>query len=162
MKNKTVICKDINGNEEEVPTDKLSFRPSIYAVIIEDEKILLSKQWDGYDFPGGAIEFGETFEEALKRETKEETGLIVEPRELITCENSFFKLPSNGKYVQSILMYFFAKRVSGELTTKYFDETEKKYADMPEWIPVAQVKNLKFYNSADSIKIIKKAQKILA
>ena len=67
-KNCQVTCHDINGNLFEISVDQLSFRPSVYGVIIKDGKVLLSKQWDGYDFPGGAIEPGETIHEALIRE----------------------------------------------------------------------------------------------
>jgi 8-oxo-dGTP pyrophosphatase MutT (NUDIX family) len=74
--NKKIICKDIKGNEYAVPVEQLSFRPSVYGIIIQEGKILLSKQWDGYDFPGGGIKLGETIEQALLREVKEETGLM--------------------------------------------------------------------------------------
>jgi len=65
--NKKVICHDLNEKEFEVDADKLIFRPSIYGVLIEDNKVLLSKQWDGYDMPGGGVNIHETLEEALKR-----------------------------------------------------------------------------------------------
>ncbi len=77
-KNKKIVCQDINGKQYEASIKELSFRPSVYGVIIQDNKILLSKQWDGYDFPGGGVDLGETIEEALTREVKEETGLNVE------------------------------------------------------------------------------------
>ncbi|TVR16551.1 MAG: NUDIX domain-containing protein [Balneolaceae bacterium] len=59
------------------------------AVIVSDEYILLAKHnsptreepiWMP---PGGGIQFGEPAKEALIREVKEETGLIVEPIRLI-------------------------------------------------------------------------------
>jgi len=89
---KKIICKDVHGKEYEIAVGQLSFRPSVYGVIIQDGKAFLSKQWgDGYDFPGGGIELGETIEEALKREVKEETGLEVKVGEIIAVENSFLK-----------------------------------------------------------------------
>jgi ADP-ribose pyrophosphatase YjhB (NUDIX family) len=157
---KEIICTDLNGKQISVPVSKLTFRPSVYGVIIEDGKILLSKQWgDGYDFPGGGIDIGESIDEALKREVKEETGLDVEIGRIVHCESSFFKFRFEDKCVQSILMYYLCKRVGGELTVEYFDEHEKEYADMPEWINIEDVDNvrIRLYNSADSIKIIKAA-----
>jgi ADP-ribose pyrophosphatase YjhB (NUDIX family) len=155
---KEIICTDLNGKQVSVPLSKLTFRPSVYGVIIEDGKILLSKQWgDGYDFPGGGIDLGESIIDALKREVKEETGLDVEIGRIVACENSFFKFRFEDKCVQSILMFYLCKRVGGELTTEFFDEHEKKYAEMPEWISLDDIVKIKFYNSADSLKIIKDA-----
>jgi len=155
---KEIICTDLNGKQVSVPVSKLTFRPSVYGVIIEDGKILLSKQWgDGYDFPGGGIDLGESISDALKREVREETGLDVEIGRIVHCESSFFKFRFENKCVQSILMFYLCKRVGGELTTEYFDEHEKKYAEMPEWISLGDIDKIKFYNSADSLKIIKNA-----
>lgn len=154
---KEVVCRDIDGNVFNIPVNKLTFRPSVYAVIIEWGKILLSKQWDGYDFPWGGIDIGETIYEALKREVMEETGLDVNINSVVACENSFFKLPFTGKLVQSILMYYLCEVTGWELTTKNFDAHEKEYADLPEWINLDDIGKIKFYNSIDSIKIIKDA-----
>jgi len=159
---KEITCSDIEGNKFNVSVSKLSFRPSVYAVIIENGKILLSKQWDGYDFPGGGMDLGETIEETLRREAMEETGIEIKIGRVIACENSFFKLPFTGNYVHSILMYFLCDNNGGVLTTNNFAENEKKYADMPEWIDLDNIDKIKFCNSVDSVKIIKDAIKLQA
>ena len=41
---KTIICKDVFGNQYTVPVDELNIRVGVYAVIIEDNKILLTRQ----------------------------------------------------------------------------------------------------------------------
>lgn len=44
---KTIICKDVFGNQYTVPVDELNIRVGVYAVVIEDNKILLTRQCAG-------------------------------------------------------------------------------------------------------------------
>ena len=37
---KTIVCEDLYRNKMEVGTENLSFRPSVYGVLIEDGKVL--------------------------------------------------------------------------------------------------------------------------
>lgn len=71
-----------------------------YALIIENDKILLIKKNGGpyhnkLDLPGGTIEFGETPEQALKRELLEEVGIIVTDYELYDANSVNFKWTYN-------------------------------------------------------------------
>jgi len=54
-------------------------RPRACAAILNDDKILMvchqTSPRTYWTFPGGAVETGETFEQAAVREVKEETGL---------------------------------------------------------------------------------------
>jgi len=64
-------------------------------ILNKDGEVLLvrSHKWPGvnkYTMPGGHIEIGETIEEALKREVKEEVGLEVEPIEFLTFQEAIF------------------------------------------------------------------------
>ncbi len=51
----------------------------------QENELLMMKRTDNlcWGVPGGSIELGETFEECVKRETLEETGVVVETMELV-------------------------------------------------------------------------------
>lgn len=151
---KKVLIYDKDGNSEEVNSSELDFRPSVYGIVIEDGKVLLSKQWDGYDFPGGGIEKHETIEQALKREFWEEAGLDVEVLDLVHAQTSFYQY-HGGKF-NCILLYYLCRRVGGELSIDNADETEKEYMQMPEWIDLNSISDIIFYNSIDSIELLEK------
>ncbi len=63
------------------------------AVLIEGGKILIVKQEVSdqrhWSLPGGALEYGETIEQCLVRETKEETGIDVKIKELLYISDRF-------------------------------------------------------------------------
>ncbi len=56
---------------------------SVKAVIFCGERLLILQKEDRegrhpWEFPGGGLEFGEDFAAALRREVREETGLVVD------------------------------------------------------------------------------------
>jgi 8-oxo-dGTP pyrophosphatase MutT (NUDIX family) len=61
------------------------FRVAVYALIFDGAKVLLALRRDinWWNLPGGGMEPGETVEEAMRREVKEETGLDVEVVNLV-------------------------------------------------------------------------------
>ncbi len=153
---KTVICVDKDKKEYEVPVSELTIRPSIYGVIIQENKVLLTRQWDGYSFPGGAVEKGEDMYEALVREIREETGLEVKVGEVVACENSFFKWM--GSYWHTILIFRRCEVAGGRLSIEGLEEIEKGITkDLPEWVPIEDLEKIKFYTTVDNVKIIKRA-----
>ena len=60
-------------------------RNSARSIIIENRKAAMihSVKYDYYKFPGGGIEKGESPEDAMIRETREESGLIVIPESIV-------------------------------------------------------------------------------
>lgn len=81
MTNKPNIkFKDWHGNEYDLPDGRTySWRPSAYAAIVNDNKLLCVKpSWiDRWELPGGEIELHEGLLEAVVREVYEETGYSV-------------------------------------------------------------------------------------
>ena len=53
---------------------------SVAALVTNDkgQVLLVNSPWRGWEYPGGLIEPGETFQEALKREVREEAGVEIE------------------------------------------------------------------------------------
>jgi 8-oxo-dGTP diphosphatase len=53
---------------------------SVAALVTNDkgEILLVNSPWRGWEYPGGLIEPGETFQEALHREVLEESGVEIE------------------------------------------------------------------------------------
>ena len=60
---------------------------TVVCLIQDENKILLQNRvkedWKGYTFPGGHVEAGESFVDAVIREMKEETGLTVNNPKLV-------------------------------------------------------------------------------
>ena len=71
--------------------------------------LLVNSPWRGWEYPGGLIEPGETFEQALRCEIREESGVEVEIERFVgICKN----VEKNIVNIDFVCRY-----VSGELTT---------------------------------------------
>ena len=89
------------------------------ALIIEDNKILLVERGGeplkGYwSLPGGAVETGETLEQAVRREVLEETGLSVSPVKMVTIfERIMNDMDGRAEY-HYVLVDYLCRVDSGE------------------------------------------------
>jgi 8-oxo-dGTP diphosphatase len=155
---KTVTCIDVDGKTYEIPVSELEWRPSVYGVVIKDDKILLSKQFGGYDLPGGGLDLGEEPESGVIREVKEETGIEIKNPKILGIKNSFFQSAhAENKSYHAILLYFVCEHVGGRLSTDGFDENEKQYAEIAEWVPLESLDELKLASTVDYRPFVKKA-----
>ena len=114
LSNEKITCHNSAGKKYLFDASKLKFRPSVYGILIERGAILLSRQWDGYDLPGGGIKINETIEQALKREFFEETGLKIKPVKLVHVQSSFFVGRIKKGPFNSILVYYLVKMTGGK------------------------------------------------
>lgn len=105
---------------------------TVLCLITDGQKMLLQnrakKDWRGYTLPGGHVEPGESFVEAVTREMKEETGLEIAHPRLMGVKQ--FPIP-NGRYV---VLLFKAEEFTGQLVSS----EEGKM----EWIGKEQLKSL--------------------
>lgn len=162
-KSQTLTAVDFHGNEYEVPVEKLFWRPSTYAVVIRDGKVLLTHQAGSYNLPGGGIEFGEQPEESVVREVYEETGLKVINPQLITCKSNIFKAlraDDVEEFMQSILLFYICKFAGGKLSIDGIDEHERTWTKMPEWIPIEKLDEIKRGSSYEWRDVVRKAAKL--
>lgn len=157
---KMISCRDWDENKHEIFENEITFRPSVYGLFLRSGEILLSPQRDGYDFPGGGMEIGETIEQTLVREFYEETGLCVSVKDLIYCGQDFYYSIPHKKAFNTILLYYTCTYKSGEISTDGFDKYEKGYARKAEWVSIDQIKKIKFHNPVDSVAVIHKAMTI--
>ena len=90
------------------------------AIIIENSRVLLVKrahpplqaQWS---IPGGVLEVGELVREAAIREAREETGLIVEPGDLLGVYDRVLRNAEKRVQYHYVLIDFLCRKVGGEL-----------------------------------------------
>ncbi len=118
------------------------------ACIIRDKKILIQTRPKGksfvgkWEFPGGKIEPGETSQECVIREIKEELGVE------ITAEEKFFQDKHYFKNTILVLNFHKCQIISGEPAPQ---ENQKI-----EWVSLAETKNFKFlptnYNIAKKLR----------
>lgn len=90
------------------------------SIIIEGDRVVLVKrahppiqgQWS---IPGGVLEVGERMREAAIREAREETGLIVEPGELLGVFDRIVREADKRVQYHYVLIDFLCRRIGGEL-----------------------------------------------
>lgn len=115
-------------------------KPCVGVMIFKDGKILLGKRrgkhgTGEYSCPGGHLEFGESFEECVARETKEEAGINIKNIKFLSVANIL-----KHENRQDVLINFVADWDSGEV----IDDPNEKIGDW-EWYPLDNLPEPLFY-----------------
>lgn len=132
-------------------TDETVFSYRVAGILIKNGKILLQKpdDDDGYSFIGGHVAFGETTEETLKREFKEEIGADIEPLKLFAIGEIFF--PWGKRVCHQISLYYkiiLSDETQIPMTGNFFGYDEmgnKRYKLGFYWIPINELNNITVY-----------------
>ncbi len=109
------------------------------AIIVQDGKILIVRRGSEpgkgkWSVPGGLVELGETVEQAVVREVREECGLDVEVDKLIDIVDSM-TFDKNGRLkYHFIILDFFVKIKGGKLRPG--DDAKEAL-----WVPLEEVEN---------------------
>lgn len=90
------------------------------AIIIENDRVVLVKRAHPplraeWSIPGGVLEVGERVREAAIREAREETGLTVDPGELLGVYDRVLRDADKRVRYHYVLIDFLCRRVAGEL-----------------------------------------------
>ena len=115
---------------------------SVAAMVTNDrgEVLLVNSPWRGWEYPGGLIEPGESFEAALKREVREESGVEIEITGFVgICKNverNIVNIDFTARYVggalttseESTEVGWFTPEKAMEMIT--FPLTKKRLANM--------------------------------
>jgi 8-oxo-dGTP diphosphatase len=113
---------------------------SVAGVVVDDhDRALLIQRRDNHRWepPGGVLELGESIDDGLRREVREETGLDVEPVAL----TGVYKNMKRG----IIALVFRCKAIGGQLSVS--DETEAF-----RWATAAEVE--KFSSEAYAVRVL--------
>ncbi|MGA9070333.1 MAG: NUDIX hydrolase [Terracidiphilus sp.] len=107
------------------------------AVIVDDAGCVLlirraSEPLKGHwSLPGGLLELGESLTDGVRREVREETGLTVEPLELIELLDRIYRMGKLVRYHYVIADYLC--RVTGGALQAASDADAARWAERAEW-----------------------------
>lgn len=90
------------------------------AIIIEGDRVALVKRGHApllgnWSIPGGVLEVGETLRAAVVREAREETGLTIEPGELLGIFERVIPDEQGRMRYHYVLIDFLCRRIAGDL-----------------------------------------------
>ena len=113
-----------------------------YGILVRDDAVALVRSSNPQHvpplwwLPGGGIDFGESPEETLTREFKEETGLDVAGATLFAVTSDVRKR-DNGDRIHTVRIIYTVTWLSGELTHEVHGTT-----DHAAWYPLEQLEAL--------------------
>jgi len=91
------------------------------AVIVDDGRVTLIRRGRApalgeWSIPGGLVRVGERLRDAVAREALEETGLIVEPGDLLEVVERIFPAPDGRIRFHYVVADYFCRVIGGNLS----------------------------------------------
>ena len=117
------------------------------GVLIRDGKILVQRDRGGHEYalPGGHVKIGETLEEGLIREYKEETEADIKCERFLWSEECFYTW--NGKQAHNIAFYYLIELCEGfDIPDVGEFVSHKDNCNVViGWMPIEQIKDVIIY-----------------
>lgn len=116
----TVYGETQDGKSVTIDGDRARLRVSAYGILIKNRSVLVTQTYlPFWEFPGGAVEKGETLPQALQREFREETRLEVDMKGFL-AERECFYLSPTGAIFHSFQHFFLVKLKSDDAGSEKF------------------------------------------
>ncbi|MBQ8482290.1 MAG: NUDIX domain-containing protein [Alphaproteobacteria bacterium] len=130
--------------------DNRRFRLRAAAVIIENGSVLFAtNDVEKYYYSvGGAIELGETAEQAVLREVKEETGVDYEIDRLLFIQENFFKRDDGmlkDLSCHEITFYFLMKSRGTQQLNSHSKTANNMIDEKMVWLPIDKLNEYEAY-----------------
>ncbi len=116
------------------------------GVLIQNNKILVQRNRGGTEFalPGGHVKIGETLENGLIREYKEETETDILCKRLLWSEECFWEW--NGKQAHNISFYYLIELRNGSIIPEDEFVSHKDNCNVViGWMPIDEIQNVIIY-----------------
>ena len=144
------IVDSLNNDVCFQTSDNKRFRLRAAAIIIEDGSVLFAtNDSENYYYSiGGAIELGETAEEAVKREVLEETGVPYEIDRLAFVQENFFKRNDGmlqGLECHEITFYFLMKSRGTKNLNSHSKTLNNTIDERMEWLEIDKLDQYEAY-----------------
>jgi 8-oxo-dGTP diphosphatase len=121
----------------------------VYCLIYnkENQQVLMvhNIDSDSWTMPGGAVEEGETLEQAAIREVQEETGLIVKISNIVAINECFFKEDKE----QVLFVTFRAEIIGGKISI----QTPHEISEIT-WVELSMADKLMPYHKCGISKLL--------
>jgi 8-oxo-dGTP diphosphatase len=94
---------------------------AVSAAIFHDDRVLIVRRGRPpahglYTLPGGGVELGESLEQAVIREVREETGLAIAPLALVGFREAIARDAAGRIERHFVILPFAARWIGGEIT----------------------------------------------
>jgi mutator protein MutT len=108
------------------------------GILIEDGKILIVKQEVSrerhWSLPGGKLEYGETIEQCLVREVKEETGIDIKVKEMLYVTDRFRHMNNHIVHIS-----FLVERLGKKLKVMDWKHQDEKMVREVKMVPLEEL-----------------------